>query len=79
MRQHRAYKEDHDKEKVLVPVSNFLSNRIIFRVAVSAPGGDDMNHPAERSGWANPRKTGQNQPENSDNDSPVINLSQARQ
>ena len=50
------------------------TNGVIFGVAVGAPGGDDMKDPAQRAGRTNPGDPGNKQPDDSDNDSTVIDL-----
>ena len=59
-------------EKVLV------SHRVIFRIAVSTPSSDNVNYPAESSGRTDPRKACYDQPNYTDNNSSVINLSESR-
>lgn len=50
------------------------SRRIVFRVGVGAPGRDDVHDPAQRTGRPNPRNAGHQQPDDSDQNSAVIDL-----
>lgn len=63
------------KEDVYELRRNKLPNRMVFSVAVSAPGADQVNHPTERADRTNPRNTRYNQPNYADDNSTVVDLS----
>src|SRR5918998_713948 len=48
---------------------------MIFRVTVGAPGGDEVNYPAERPSRPDPGYACHDQPDNADQYPTVINLS----
>ena len=54
------------------------SDRMVFSVAVSTPGGDQMNHPPEQTGRSDPRKPGHHQPDDPDEDPSVVDLTEPR-
>ena len=54
------------------------ANGIILCVTVRTPARDQVNHPTEETGRADPGKAGQNQPYYADNDPAVIYLPDAR-
>lgn len=68
---HRAEQED-SCEDTLTP------DRIILGVAIRAPRCDEMDYPAKKADRSDPRNTGQNQPQNADQYSAVVNLTNAR-
>ena len=59
-------------------MKKLTSDRIVFGEAVSTPSGDQMHDPAERSGRADPGKTGQNEPNDPDQDPAIIDLPDPR-
>lgn len=54
-----------------------LSDWIIFGVTVSAPRRNNVDNPAERADRADPGHARQNEPQNADQNSTVINLPDA--
>jgi hypothetical protein len=50
---------------------------VIFGVAVCTPGGDEVDDPAAETRGANPRNSRYDQPDNSNQDTTVVNLPQS--
>lgn len=52
------------------------THRILLCVTVCAPRAEEVDHPAEHSGRADPRKSREYQPQESDNDPAIVDLPQ---
>lgn len=50
---------------------------MVFSVAIGTPGGDKMNDPAKKSGRTYPRNAGYDEPDYTDQNAAVINLTNA--
>jgi hypothetical protein len=65
---HRAKEEDCMKK-------NLGPDRIVPGVAISTPSRNQVNYPAQKAGRSDPGNTCENQPDNADQDTAVIDLS----
>ena len=54
------------------------SNRVVFGVGISCPGRDDVTNPPERAASTDPKPGCKDQPKNARQNSPVVELSYAR-
>jgi hypothetical protein len=54
------------------------SDRMVLSITVGTPGGDKMNHPPEQTGCADPRKSGDDEPDKTDDDPSVVYLTKSR-
>lgn len=59
------------------PVEKESAHGMLFCVAVSAVGCDDMANPAERAARANPKAGREDEPQDAGQDPPVVELADA--